>query len=158
MSAKKAAQDLADEAALARSTRVARAGWDLEVWRITERKKDEAKARAKKAKLKPPLSKEEAELQAQHLLRTSHGTVSALNALFQEHVAGGQPTTPAKSAPSEAKGVDAAIDAGRRWRESKKRPRRSSDFTLAEIRRARMKLYRPGTPETSRGAGHPSRT
>lgn len=148
-------QELAEEAALLRYPRGS-AGWDLEVWRIAERKRDAAARAAKKA-AKKPQSKAQAEKQAVHMARTAHGLVSGLNDLFLEHVGDGMPTQPAKPAPMQVKssGVDDALEAGARWRESKKRPRRSSDYTLAEIRKGRMRLY--DGAETSQGAGHPGR-
>jgi hypothetical protein len=159
MSKRTTPQDLADEAAMLRYPRGS-AGWDLEVWRIAERKRDEAARRAKrlkaKAKLVPPLEKEEAELAAVHLLKSGAGQVKALHQLFKYHVAEGQPSQPAKPAPqTKSAGIDDALEAGARWRESKKRPRRSSDYTLAEIRKGRMRLY--DGAETSQGAGHPGR-
>jgi hypothetical protein len=154
--------ELAEEAALLRH-RPGSAGHDLATWLAAEKRRDQAKARAKKkAKLVPPVEKEEAELQAQHLLKTSHGTVSALHQLFKSHVLGGQPSQPAKPAAMQVKsgGVDAALESGRRWRESKKfRPQRSSDgYTREEVRRGRLEMYRPGRAETSRGLGHPGRS
>ena len=78
-----------------------------------------------------------------HLLKTSHGAVKALKELFLKHVAEGQP------APSEAKSsVDAALEAGRQWRESKK-AQRPTGANVDAIRRFRSEAYRPGNAETT---------
>ena len=161
MSKRTTPAELAEEAALLRH-RPGTAGHDLALWLAAEKRRDQAKSRAKKhKKLTPPLmSKEEAEAAATHLLKSSHGQVKALNALFKYHVAEGQPSQPAQPAPVvKQSAIDAALESGRRWREAKKyAPQRSaSGYTPEEVRRGRLEMYGEGRAETSGGPGHPGR-